>query len=196
MRNVLVLSVAAVIAGSGCLSTTGGGGTRAYVKVGSLATPPTPEDLGYVGVSSIDVDTANMGVGVQFCRDKGMGLDVGYGTLFSSTEDEALWTRNEDSEQEVYAIGLWKLGGANSPVYFQAGVGVHVVMWKWIYDYDGPTPEYKVTTGTEISFGLHGAVGIDLAPGGRFGVPLMLRIDHLLRYGGTTTVSGVVGVSF
>jgi len=187
---------------------------RPYAKMGMLLTPPSAADLGYIEVDGgnldelLDVATANFGGGIQLLfslnpeNTMHVGFDLGAQKLFSSvftleTSDIVYEDIHNENEFAFYLLALLELRSRRSPVFFQAGAGMHLVSWYWDYTYSGKYhDEYTEESGLEVSMGFLLAGGFDIPVNERISVPIMLRMDGLMRYGMLLNVSLSIGLSF
>lgn len=187
---------------------------RPYAKMGMLLTPPSAADLGYIEVDGgnldelLDVATANFGGGIQLLfslnpeNTMHVGFDLGAQKLFSSvftleTSDIVYEDIHNENEFAFYLLALLDLRSRRSPVFFQAGAGMHLVSWYWDYTYSGKYhDEYTEESGLEVSMGFLLAGGFDIPVNERISVPIMLRMDGLMRYGMLLNVSLSIGLSF
>ncbi len=187
---------------------------RPYSKIGSLLTPPSASDLGYISADGgsvdeyLDLSAFNFGGGVQFLlslnpeNTLSVGLDLGAQKLFSSvftleTSDIVYEDVHHDREFSFYLLALLELRSRQSPLFFQAGAGMHLVSWYWDYTYSGKYSNvYEEESGSGINMALLLAGGFDIPVSERISVPVMLRMDGLLRYGILLNVSLNIGLSF
>lgn len=187
---------------------------RPYAKMGMLLTPPSAAGLGYIEVDGgnldelLDVATANFGGGVQLLfslnpeNSMRVGVDLGAQKLFSSvftleTSDIVYEDVHNENEFAFYLLALLELRSRRSPVFFQAGAGMHLVSWYWDYTYSGKYhDEYTEESGLEVNMGFLLAGGFDIPVNERISVPIMLRMDGLMRYGMLLNVSLSIGLSF
>jgi hypothetical protein len=187
---------------------------RPYAKFGVLATPPTAADLNYLSVDGgnldqyLDVAAFSFGGGVQVLfslspdNTINLGLDLGAQKLFSSvfdlgTSDIVYEDIHHENEFSFYLLGLFEFRPRQSPLFFQGGLGMHLVSWSWDYTYSGQySDEYKEESGTEVNLGLMLAGGLDLPVNDKISVPIMLRMDGLMRYGMLLHISLSIGLSF
>jgi hypothetical protein len=188
---------------------------RPYAKMGRLLPPPSATDLNYIEVNRenldefLDVDTDNFGGGVQLLfslnpeNTAHVGVDLGAQKLFSSvfdlgTSDIVYKDIRNENEFGFYLLGLLEFRPRRSPLFLQVGAGIQVVSWYWesIYS-DKYTDVYKKEeSGLEVNMGLLLAGGFDIPLGQKFSVPIMLRMDGLMRYGLLLNVSLSIGLSF
>jgi hypothetical protein len=186
---------------------------RPYAKMGMLLTPPSAADLGYIEVDGgnldelLDVATANFGGGIQLLfslnpeKTIHFGVDLGAQKLYSSvfdlgTSDIISVDVHNENEFAFYLLGLLELRAPRSPLFFQAGAGIHLVSWYWDYTYSGYHDEYTEESGLEVSMGFLLAGGFDIPVSERMSVPIMLRMDGLMRYGMLLNASLSIGLSF
>jgi len=187
---------------------------RPYAKMGMLLTPPSAADLGYIEVDGgnldefLDVATANFGGGVQLLLSLNpentmhLGVDLGAQKLFSSvfdlgTSDIVYEDIHHENEFAFYLLALLELRSRRSPVFFQAGAGMHLVSWYWDYTYSGKYhDEYEEESGLEVNMGFLLSGGFDIPVSERISVPIMLRMDGLMRYGMMLNLSLSIGLSF
>jgi len=169
---------------------------RPYLKVGALLTPPSLEDLDYeAGVFDDiqDVSKVTYGSGIQVLRESRNGIywggELGLQNLFTSKLhfplDEYQYTDfQSDKEWEVFFGPLVEYSKKESPFFLQAGVGMHVVFWEFIYDYaDVYTDRYVSDGGTEINVGFSLTGGMKLKLTDRVEFPIAIRADIMPRYG-------------
>ena len=185
---------------------------RPYGKIGFLLTPPSTADLDYSigGVAgglddAQDVKTLNLGLGVQVLKNRvgapSLGGEIGFQNLFHSTVSGALvsgaYLNNDiDIEYDLYLGPLIEFSQEESPVYFQAGVDLHIVFWKYIAEYESVySSSYYESGGKGVSFGIHGSVGTQLELSPTFSIPLAIRTDVILRYGVLWQVGLIVGLN-
>ncbi len=196
------------------LSRKGSFSFRPYAKMGMLLTPPSAADLGYIEVDGgnldelLDVATANFGGGIQLLfslnpeKTMHVGFDLGAQKLFSSvftleTSDIVYEDVHHENEFAFYLLALLELRSRRSPVFFQAGAGMHLVSWYWDYTYSGKYhDEYTEESGLEVSMGFLLAGGFDIPVTEKISVPIMLRMDGLMRYGMLFNLSLSIGLSF
>lgn len=189
---------------------------RPYAKVGLLLTPPSADDLGYTDVDDssleeyLDMNAFNFGGGAQFLlslpRNPNLriGMDVGFQTLFSSTfdtgagGDSTIYTDyNKDSEFAVSLLGIVEYLPAGSGLILQGGLGGHFVFWTWRDVYESKYQSKDETeSGMDFNFGLMAAAGLNLLGGQRLSIPILLRLDYIMRYGGYFNASLVFGFAF
>ncbi len=186
---------------------------RPYLNVGYLLTPPSAEDLRYVEVGGgnldryLDVNRGNFGGGLQFLLSpskplmEGMntklGLDIGVKRLFSSKFQAYENAYHKETEYDLSSMGLVELAPEGSPFFLQAGVGVHFVFWWWEYNFRGKySSEYKEDSGMDTNVGLSGTAGMNLPIGEKLHMPIMVRVEHIFRYGSTAMISAMVGLDF
>ena len=218
MRKFIITLITvsiALIAGSGQARE---GVYRSYLKTGYLATAPTAEDLGYaeVGGASLEeyiaVDKNNFGFGGQFLFDVKktpggtyrFGVDFGFQKISSSkfstgTTDLSFINvdYDEDMEYDLYLLGVTEYAPDNVPFFVQAGLGAHIVYWLWESNFEGKySIGYDYNSGTEVNLGLLLAGGTRLQITPKVSIPIMARVDSVIRYGTETTVSLVVGLDY
>jgi hypothetical protein len=187
---------------------------RPYAKIGVLATPPSAADLNYINVDGADMDQYldvagfNFGGGVQVLfslspeNTINFGLDLGAQKLYSSifdlgSSDIVYEDIHHENEFSFYLLGLLEFRPRQLPLFFQGGLGMHLVSWYWDYTYSGKySDEYKEESGTEVNLGLMLAGGLDLPVNERISVPIILRMDGLMRYGMLLNISLSIGLSF
>ncbi|MCX6575784.1 MAG: SH3 domain-containing protein [Candidatus Aminicenantes bacterium] len=187
---------------------------RPYAKLGMLLTPPSAADLNYIEVDGgnldefLDVATANFGGGIQLLfslnpeNTMRVGVDLGAQKLFSSvfnlgTSDIVYEDIHNENEFAFYLLALLELRSRRSPVFFQAGAGMHLVSWYWDYTYSGKYhDEYEEESGLEVNMGFLLSGGFDIPVNERISVPIMLRMDGLMRYGMMLNLSLSIGLSF
>jgi hypothetical protein len=184
-----------------------------YIKIGTMLTSPSADDFGFVDAEGgnldeyLDLSKGNFGGGLQFLfgmpAGPQFGAEIGYQKLFSYTFDAGVsdlpyiqednW---EGSEQDLYINGIVNYGFPASSVFVQGGAGFHIVFWEEQRNYQSDyTSDYEEDSGSGTNFGLFGAAGINI-PLGTISMPLMIRLDYIMRYGSTITASAVVGLSF
>jgi Bacterial SH3 domain len=187
---------------------------RVYSKSGMLLTPPSATDLGYSSVDNVsleeylDLAAFNFGGGVQLLfslnpeNTMNFGLDLGAQKLFSSifdtgTSDIVYEDIHHENEFSFYLLGLFELRSPQSPLFFQVGVGMHCVYWSWDYTYSGKySNAYEEDSGLEVNVGFLLAGGFDIPVNDKISVPVMLRMDGLMRYGVLLNLSLSIGLSF
>ncbi len=192
--------------------------SRSYFKMGHLAGAPTATDLGYSDVDDasleqyIDVNKNNFGLGAQFLFDVKetptatyrAGIDIGFQTLFSSKFDTGASelsfidvSYDEDREYDLYLMGVGEYAPASLPFFFQAGLGAHIVHWQWESNHSGRySSEYDFKAGTAVNVGLLLAGGTNLQLTPKITIPIMARIDSIIRYGTETTLSLMIGFDY
>ncbi len=190
---------------------------RPYFMGGLLLTPPSAADLGYLSASGTNLEqylttsTGNFGGGFQLlfagARNPGLrfGMDVGFRKLLSATFD-ALGSNppsflyqdyHEESESDIHLLGLIEFQAPGSPFVLQGGLGGHFVLWNSRYIYDSKYQSSDETTsGMEFQFGMMAAAGLNLPAGERLTIPILLRLDYIMRYSGYLSASFVLGFSF
>jgi hypothetical protein len=184
-----------------------------YIKFGTMLTSPSADDFGFVEADGgnlddyLDLSKGNFGGGIQFLFGLPVGpqfgADVGYQRLFSYTFDtgtsdlpyiqEDNW---EGNEQDIYVNGIVNYGFPASSLVVQGGAGIHIVLWEEQRNYRSDySTDYEEDSGSNTNFGLYGAAGINI-PVGTISMPLMIRLDYIMRYGSTITASAMVGLTF
>jgi hypothetical protein len=74
---------------------------------------------------------------------------------------------------------------------------MHFVAWYWDYTYEGKYhSEYKEETGLDATLGLLLTGGFDIPVSERVSMPIMARVDGLMRYGMLLTFSVSIGLTF
>lgn len=193
-------------------------GIRPYVKVGVLLNAPTAADLGYESVGGesvekyLDMNKTHWGVGVQYhflksasqsFRKTTFGLDAGYEKLFSSKYDLGLSgfegieeDYHKDSENALFAMFFAQLNSQNSPMYLQAGVGPHLVFWKWNYYFSDiyGSQNNNEDSGTGVSPGFFAAAGTNFSMQ-NMQVPVAVRLDVILRHSTLIMASVMIGLN-
>jgi hypothetical protein len=194
-------------------------GIRPYGKVGILLTPPSADDLDYKSAAGenmdkyLDMNKTDFGVGMQLLLNKTVsesfrkttwGLDVGFQKLFSSkfdTHSSDLASIYEDystdNESDLYALIFAEFRSEKSPLFFQAGGGVHLVFWSFNKHYSSIyTTEENSSGGSAFDLGLFAAAGTNLKSNGKLQIPVLVRLDCILRYGLLVMPSIMVGITF
>ena len=187
---------------------------RPYGKIGKLLTRPSAADLGYfeAGGGNLDeflsVATANFGGGIQLLfslnseNTMQFGVDLGVQKLYSSvfdlgTSDIVYEDIRHKNEFAAYLLGLLELRPRRSPLFLQVGAGMHLVTWDWVWTYSGKyEEEHKEDSGFEINMGFLLSTGLDIPLGKWISVPIMLRMEGLMRYGMLINASVSIGLSF
>jgi len=191
---------------------------RPYAKVGMLLTPPSALDLGYANADSsvdmdqyLDVSPGNFGAGAQFFfaspknPNLKFGLDLGFQKLMSSRFDTGAADLSfiyqdyyEDSEFDISLLGIVELFPPGSPFLFQGGLGGHFVAWSYRHVYESKYQPLDETTesGMTFNFGLMAAAGTNIQAGDRISIPILLRLDYIMRYRGYITACLVLGFTF
>ena len=184
----------------------------AYAKVGYLLVSPSASDLGYSSAEGTNVDKyldlnkINFGIGLQalfnYSSTIRLGADIGLQKLFSSKYDIGAsgGNINEDyhinNEQDIYILGVAELDLKGTPIFFQAGGGMHLVIWQWEYHYSSLYQNIdEVENDSDLNFGLSILAGVNI-PVGNLTLPVYARIDQIFRYGSTITGSAGVGLTF
>jgi len=196
------------------VSRKGSFSLRPYGKIGKLLTPPSAADLGYfeAGGGNLDeflsVATANFGGGIQLLfslnpeNTMHFGVDLGAQKLYSSTfnlgtSDIVYEDIQNEKEFVAYLLGLLELRPRRSPLFLQVGAGMHLVYWSWDHTYSEKYyEEHKKNSGLEVNMGFLLSTGLDIPLGKWISVPIMLRMDGLMRYGMLLNVSLSIGLSF
>lgn len=188
---------------------------RPYGRVGMLLTPPSAADLSYEVVGGdaeqyLDMSAMNFGGGVQFLLsgvknpNLRFGVDLGFQTLFSSKYDSLgeptptiFSDYHLDKEMNISLLGIVELLSPNSPLFFQGGLGGHFVIWSSEYVYESKYQSSDETKGgVGFNFGLMAAAGLNLLAGERMNIPILLRLDYIMRYRGYINASLMVGFAF
>ena len=186
---------------------------RPYGKVGYLLSTPSAEDLGFVLVDGGSMDDAlessntTYGFGVQMLHtlentwikktNTRVGIDIGAQKLwhyeFQASDESTEWIGDE---YDFYFMGLIEFAIENSPLFFQGGLGLHIVFWSEESEFEG-TYSYESDSdsgsGTNFSFML--AAGVDLPVNEKLKVPIILQLDNIFRYDLMPTLSVLAGVS-
>jgi len=222
MSKILMTTLLTVILLFACFSMAAADMIfRPYAKGGFLLTKPSASDLGYSDAGGdpssldqyLDVNKINGGVGIQLLMDPGMstgpsglkiGIDGGAQYLFTADFDTGAdelpyidVDNDRETEFDAYMMGIIELAPSASSLILQGGLGLHFVFWTWESNYSGTySSDYSEESGLDTNVGLMAAAGLNLPAGPNMNIPLMLRIDYILRYGGTATVSGLIGLSF
>jgi hypothetical protein len=192
--------------------------SRSYLKLGYLAGAPTAADLSYSDADGasmeqyIDLSKNNYGLGGQFlfnfketaAATYRIGVDIGFQKLFSSKLDTGSSSLSfidedydEDKEYDLYLLGVGEYAPASLPVFFQAGLGAHIVHWQWESHHSGKySSNYDFASGTAVNVGLLLAGGTKLELTPKITIPVMARIDSIIRYGTETTLSLVIGLDY
>jgi len=183
-----------------------------YVKAGYLLASPSASDLGYTSTEGTNVDEyldlnkTNFGFGLQALFNSSsttrLGVDIGLQTLFSSNYDigSSGGSIYEDyhinDEQDLYILGIIEFELKHTPIFFQAGGGMHLVFWQWEYHYSSLYQDInEVENDSDLNFGLSILAGVNI-PIGNINLPITFRIDQIFRYGSTITGSVSVGLTF
>jgi hypothetical protein len=188
---------------------------RPYAKVGYLLTPPSAADLSYEVIGGdaeqyLDTSAMNFGGGAQFLMSMArnpnlrLGMDVGFQTLFSSKFDTGsadgktiYEDYDKDSEFSINLLGIVEYLPADSNFLLQGGLGGHFVAWRWEHVYSSKYQDTDETkNGLGFNFALMAAAGLNLLAGERMNIPILLRLDYIMRYGGYINASVVVGFTF
>ena len=186
---------------------------RPYIRLGVLLTPPSTEDLGYFVIGDPgglddfqDISVLNYAMGVQLLKGlsegPSIGGELGIQNLFNSVIDHGVSSLSDlsldtDREWDVYLGPLVEFQMDNSPLYFQAGLGVHVVYWQYISEYDGTyVDEYYTDGGIGTSVGINGTAGFRLKISDSFSMPIALRTDVIFRHGILLQAGILVGLDF
>jgi hypothetical protein len=156
----------------------------------------------------LNVSATNFGGGVQLLfslnpeNTMHVGIDLGAQKLYSSVFDLGMSDIvykdiHNENEYGFYLLGIVELRSPRSPFFFQIGAGIHLVSWYWEYIYSGEDSDvHQEKSGLEVNMGLLLAGGIDIPLSERISVPIMLRMDGLIRYGMLINTSLSIGLSF
>lgn len=183
-----------------------------YAKVGYLLASPSASDLGYTSTEGtnvdeyLDINKTNFGFGLQALFNSGsttrLGVDIGLQTLFSSEYDigSAGGSIYEDyhtnNEQDLYILGIVELELEHTPIFFQAGGGMHLVLWQWEYNYSSSYQSInEVESDSDLNFGLSILAGVNI-PVGNLLLPIFVRLDQIFRYDSIITGSVGLGLTF
>ena len=186
---------------------------RPYGKIGTLLTPPNTADLDYSvngtpgGLDDIqEVSSLTYGFGFQVLgvlkNGTHIGGEIGLQNLFSSEISNPLQTgvyynSDYDNEWEFYFSPLIEWNIKETPLFFQAGAGMHIVFWNWhsefesVYSYD-----YDSDEGTDVNIGFTGTLGIKVKASPHVIIPLALRTDFMPRYGIMLQLGTIISVEF
>ena len=184
----------------------------AYAKVGYLLASPSASDLGYSSTEGTNVDKyldlnkINFGIGLQALFNSGstlrLGVDIGLQKLFSSKYDIGASGGNiyedyhSNNEQDIYILGVAEFDLKGTPIFFQAGGGMHLVLWQWEYHYSSLYQNIdEVENDSALNFGLSILAGVNI-PVGNLNLPVFARIDQIFRYGSAITGSAGIGLTF
>jgi hypothetical protein len=183
-----------------------------YVKVGYLLAAPTASDLDYSSTEGenldkyLDLNKINFGFGLQALFTSSstirLGADIGLQTLFSSKYDlgSSGGSIYEDyhinNEQDLYVLGIVEFKLKHTPIFFQAGGGMHLVLWQWEYHYSSSYQSInEVENDSDLNFGLSFLAGVNI-PAGNMLLPIFVRFDQIFRYDSTITGSAGLGLTF
>ena len=183
-----------------------------YVKFGYLFVAPTASDLDYTSTEGenldqyLDLNKINFGLGLQALFNSSstvrLGADIGLQTLFSSEYDigSAGGSIYEDyhtnNEQDLYILGIVELELEHTPIFFQAGGGMHLVLWQWEYNYSSSYQSInEVESDSDLNFGLSILAGVNI-PVGNLLLPIFVRLDQIFRYDSIITGSAGLGLTF
>jgi len=186
---------------------------RPYGKLGYLLSTPSAADLGFVLVGGgsldegLDKSSANYGLGVQLMfpmqktwiekTETRIGVDLGFQKLFSYTfqadPSSSKWTGDE---VDFYIVGVVEFAMAESPFFFQGGLGLHFVFWSEDREFDGTySYSYGSDSGTSTQLGIALAGGVDLAAGEKLKVPIIVQLDNIFVHDYMPTLSVMAGVT-
>ena len=214
MLNKILLQVLVflLITSSGYSQSRKSSVLTAYAKVGYLLVSPLASDLGYSSTEGtsvekyLDLDKINFGIGLQAMFNSSstirFGADIGLQKLFSSKYDIGSSGGNiyEDyhinNEQDLYILGIAEFDLKGTPIFFQAGGGMHLVIWQWEYHYSSLYQNIdEVENDSDLNFGLSILAGVNI-PIGNLTLPVFARIDQIFRYSTTITGSAGLGLTF
>jgi len=188
-------------------------GIRPYGKLGFILISPSAADLGFVLAGdgsmddALDKDLINFGAGGQFLYDLDkslisgvqtrLGMDMGIQTLFGyKFQANPSTTAWEEHEYDMYFHGIVEFKMDNSPLFLQAGIGPHFIFWTEDSEFKGKySYSYDSDSGTDINFSLMISAGYELQAGKNMTIPIMVRLDNLLRYDLMVDLDVMIGVS-
>jgi len=185
-----------------------------YVRAGYLLVAPSQEDLKYEGRGSnvsFSMSKTNYGLGAQllFPLDwrisesfiSSWGIDFGFQTLFSSVlvldNSPLTITTYDDRESAVHLLALANLAHRSLPIDLQTGAGLYFVFWR--HDLHSAASQWgagktESFSSMDVEFGFLVSGGYNLQVTKDIQMVLMLRLDNIVRYGLTTTASGVAAI--
>ena len=186
---------------------------RPYGKLGYVLSTPSAADLGFVLVGggslddALDKSSVNYGLGVQLMfpmqntwiekAETRIGLDMGFQKLFAyefqADPASSKWTGDE---YDFYIVGLVEFAMAESPFFFQGGLGLHFVFWQEDRDFEGTySSSYDTDSGTTTQLGIALAGGVDLKAGEKLKVPIIVQLDNIFVHDYMPTLSVMAGVT-
>lgn len=177
------------------------------LRLGVLITPPTYSELGYNTDDNFKMNPFNYGIGLQGLFGIGststikLGLELGFKKVFSATEtldntDIGLgYSENIDKEHAINIHVIFDKAFGEK-FHFQAGVGPHLTLWTWTYDYTGPSTTHSEDGGVGVNFGFMTSGVIYLLKSEHFNIPLALRLDCTVRYGVLLSPTISTGILF
>ena len=194
-------------------------GIRPYGKACILLTPPSAADLDYQSAAGenmdkyLDMNKTDFGVGMQLLLNKTVsesfrkttwGLDVGFQKLFSSrfdTHSSDISFIHEDystdNESDLYVLVFAEFRSEKSPLFFQVGGGEHLVFWSYKKHYSSMyTTEDNSSGGSAFNLGFFAAAGKNFKPNENLRIPVLVRLDCILRYGLLVMPGIMVGITF
>ncbi len=189
---------------------------RFYGKGGALLKGPSAADLDFVAVGGESMDKyltlnkGHFGAGLQmlFASSKRPGLkfgaDIGFQKLVTAKFDTGVGGGSviytdywDEKEYGASFMGLVERQAPGSRLILQGGLGMHYVFWSSTHHFESRfTPrEDKTESGSGTSIGLMAAAGTHLATSARMSMPVLVRLDYVVRYKGFVIFSVMAGVT-
>ena len=187
---------------------------RPYLGLGSMLNAPSAEALGYIDADGgnldeyLEHDKGGLCFGVQILvpwkPQLRLGGELGYRRLFKSTFNTGssdLDFINEDydtdTEHDLSLLGLIEYSLEPSNFFLLGGAGMHIVRWEFESEYESSySSADSFDSGTGTNFGLMGAAGMNFALTPKLTLPVMVRLDYILRYDDLFPVSVSAGLQF
>jgi hypothetical protein len=196
-----------------CAQPADAGLIRPYAKLGYVLSTPSAEDLGFVLVDggslddALDKSSVNYGLGLQLVfplqntwiekTETRLGLDMGFQKIFAyefqASDASSLWTGDE---YDFYILGVAEFALADSPFFFQGGLGLHFVLWQEDQEFEGTySYSYDAESGTSTQFGIAFAGGMNLQAGEKMKVPIVVQLDNIFVHDYMPTLSVMAGLT-
>ncbi len=188
---------------------------RPYLNGGGTLLTPSSQELEYRGVTDNMFRMRRFGVGggtqLLFVRGEPQGtdnslrwgVDVGFRRLFRAkvygdlTQGVTWLNINRETEYGLSLLALVERTHREKAIYLQAGLGLHVVFWKWTRDYAGlQGRDVTDKSGCAVNPGLMTAAGFNMVVSRNVVIPVMVRADLIFRHGVMLPVYIMVGWVF
>jgi len=187
---------------------------RPLLGFGTLMGAPSADDLGYLDADGGNLDNymdqkkTSLCVGVQilvpFKGQLSIGGELGFRRLFASTFNTGSSDLDfidedfdVDSEHDLSLLGILEYWPVGSKLFLQGGAGLHLVHWSFDSEYSGGYSSSSSSYGgTATNFGLRAAAGIRLPISPSLTMPVMARVDYIMRYSAMLPLSVTAGLEF